>query len=115
MISPAQRRASLKAASLYLEMRGHELIEQQWSSSKFKIDLIAMEGVAVEFIKLNYTPEGEVSDVADSAAALKSLEIAAGVWIDQTKYIGPRKLMVIDVYGNNYDILGFNEVFDSRN
>lgn len=110
MTSPHHRRAALKAARLYLEMRGHSLIEQGWSSGKFKIDLITFKNDVIEFTTITYVPENGINDVADSAKDIEKLTEASSVWLDSNKYKKPFKRFMIEIYGQNYSVLNFNDV-----
>lgn len=109
-MTPVQKRSALKSAKLYLEMRGHTLIEQYWSSGKYKLDLIAKHNETMEFISLHYTSEDSIPDVTDTAIEAKRLTSSAMAWIEETKFSGKHKLISIDIYGSNYSVLGFNEL-----
>ena len=105
-----QKRNSLKAARLYLEMRGHKLLEQGWSAGKYRIDLITSKDGVVEFTHVSFAPEGSVSDVVESAKEIEKLKSASDFWLDANKYSGKHKLFRIELYGNGYQVLSFNDL-----
>ena len=109
-MSPKEKRSALRAARLYLDMRGHKLLEQGWSSGRHKIDLIAEKDSCVEFIGISYAPENGITDVAESARQVQKLNLAREVWVDENKFTGQTKLYVIEIYGDNYAVLSFSDV-----
>jgi Holliday junction resolvase-like predicted endonuclease len=109
-MSPKEKRNALRAARLYLEMRGHKLLEQGWSSGKHKIALIASKNGVTEFVGISYAPENGITDVADSAREIEKLKQAHEAWIDENKFTGRTEVYVIEIYGDNYSILSFNEL-----
>lgn len=109
-MNQTQKRNALKAARLYLEMRGHSLLEQGWSSGRHKIDLIAKKNELVELINISYSPDNGSLDVAESARANTKLQQAQQAWITDNKFEGSTQIMVIEILGEDYVVLSFNEV-----
>ncbi len=104
------RRGALKAARLYLEMRGHKLLEQGWSSGRHKIDLIAAKDNLIEFVCINYAAENEAIDITENAERISRLKEAQLAWTTDNRYQGHTKCWIIEVYGDGYAVLSFNEV-----
>ncbi|HET8991609.1 MAG TPA: YraN family protein [Candidatus Saccharimonadales bacterium] len=109
-MNQTQRRSAFKAARLYLEMRGHRLLEQGWSSGRHKIDLIATKNNVIEFINISYAPENGNVDVAESARANTKLKMAEEAWVTDNKFSGTTATMVVEILGDSYAVLSFNEV-----
>jgi Holliday junction resolvase-like predicted endonuclease len=110
VVTNEQKRKSIKAARLYLEMRGHKLMEQSWSAGKHRIDLIATKDNVVEFIEVNYARDDEAIANNETAAKIKARNEAAETWIEQNKYKGQNNFMSIEIYGSSYTILGVNQL-----
>ncbi len=104
-----QHLASLKAARLYLDMRGYRILEQNWSQSKNKIDLIAIKNT-IEFIAINYLPDNYNDPEITTAELSLKLKQATLIWLEENKYIKDYRTSLIEVYGHNYTILSFNQV-----
>lgn len=110
-LNPSLNRKALKAARLYLEMRGFKVIEQSWSSGRNRIDLIASKDDQIHFVELSLTPEDtsqlQVPNLVRSK--MVSLQAAALAWLNESKYDGKFIFTSLDLALPNYSVIGFNE------
>lgn len=106
-----QHQQCLKAARVYLEMRGYKLQEQGWGRGANRLDLIVTDiSGTVGFVGLDYAPENGQVDAVETTALIERLKRAGQTWITENKYGGIFKYLVLEIYGNGYNILNFIEV-----
>lgn len=102
-------RKAEKAARVYLEMRGYEVLEQNWRLPRHEIDIIAQKDGTVYFVEVRYRKNDLQGGGYDSLTAtkLKKMHSAAWAWVDENKYKGSYSLAAIEVSGKEFAVLGF--------
>jgi Holliday junction resolvase-like predicted endonuclease len=110
MTTAGSQRKAIRAARLYLEMRGFKLIEQGWGSGRHKIDIIAAKNNQVHFIEVNYQGDNSLRPIELMTQSRHSkMRAAAEAWQTDTKYNGVGVLSSIDMVGPNFAVIGFSE------
>ena len=104
------RRAE-KAAKVYLEMRGYEIIEQNWRRPRCEIDIIARKDGIIHFVEVKYRfNDGQGGGLeAITAAKLKQMRRAAWAWVDEYKWKGEYVLSAVELSGADFAVIGFVE------
>jgi putative endonuclease len=111
MTSVDTGRKAEAAARVYLEMRGYQILEQNWRLPSHEIDIIASKDNVVHFVEVRYRARNEQGSGFDSitASKVKKMQKAAWAWVDENKYKGEYVLSAVEVASPNYVILGFIE------
>lgn len=99
------------AAAVYLEMRGFNIIEQNWRRPRCEIDIIATKNKVVHFVEVKYRFDDQQGGglEAITAAKLKQMRYAAEVWVDETKWSGQYMLTAVEIAGKKFTVMGFIE------
>ncbi|HUA13408.1 MAG TPA: YraN family protein [Candidatus Sulfotelmatobacter sp.] len=96
---------SEKAARIYLDLRGFVVLEQNWSLSRNKVDIIAIKHPDIYFIKLStLKPFPDHSESQNSSA----LRRAAEAWMVENKNARPYKLAEIVIDPKTKQVVSFN-------
>lgn len=111
MSSTDSGRKAETAATLYLEMRGFKILEQNWRRPRFEIDIVARKADEIHFIEVKYRAKDDQGSGfgAITTAKLKQMQRAAWAWVDENKYHGQYVLSAVEVEGPKYSIIGFVE------
>lgn len=100
------------ASTLYLEMRGYTILEQNWRRSKQRIDIVAKKGTTVYFVTVEYRSDAvnalTTVDVLTETKA-KRLIAAAETWVREEKWSGKYALSAIEVGDPGYAIISFTD------
>ncbi len=99
------------AARVYLEMRGFEIIEQNWRRPSSEIDIVARKDGVIHFVEVKYRFNDEQGGglEAITATKLKQMQRAAWSWVDESKWRGEYVLSAVEIAGNKFSVLGFVE------
>ncbi len=99
------------AARVYLEMRGFEIIEQNWRRPRAEIDIVARKDNTIHFIEVKYRVNDEQGGglEAITPTKLKQMQRAAWFWADEYKWHGEYVLSAIEMAGLDFAVLGFIE------
>ena len=83
-------RKAQAAAKLYLEMRGYEIIEQNWHQSRYKIDIVAQKDQLLYFVDVRYLSGDNPASGPETITAtkIKQLRQAAISWTTEYKWQG---------------------------
>jgi Holliday junction resolvase-like predicted endonuclease len=109
MAISANKLKSEKAARVYLSMRSFDILEQNWSLGRYKLDVIAKKNAKVYFISINYQANVLPSNpLFDSSEHIKK-QMAAEAWLIETKWDGKYVFSTIEIVGQDYAIIGFND------
>ncbi|HVA10650.1 MAG TPA: YraN family protein [Candidatus Dormibacteraeota bacterium] len=102
-------RKAQAAAKTYLEMRGYEIVEQNWQQSKYKVDIIAKKDGILYFVEVKYRPNDSASARLDTltTSTLKQVRLAALRWVTECKWPGDYKLAAIEIDNTNFAVLSF--------
>ncbi len=100
-----------KAARIYLQMSGFELIEQGWSLSRNKIDFIAKKANVIHFIEMRFNPSNKLDEqaYAITETQLKNKQRAAYAWLDESKWSGEFTFSSIELASPGYVVISFLE------
>jgi putative endonuclease len=104
-------RQAEKAARTYLEMRGFEVLEQNWRVPRHEIDIIARKNDVVHFIEVKYRYNDDQGSGFDAitASKLKHMRQAAWAWVDENEYPGEYVLSAVEIAGRDFTVIGFIE------
>lgn len=99
------------AARGYLEMRGFDIIEQNWRRPRAEIDIIAKKDGVVHFVEVKFRASNDQGSGLDAitASKLKQMQRAAWLWVDESKWHGEYVLSAAEISGPNYSVLSFVE------
>jgi len=99
------------AAKVYLEMRGYEIIEQNWRRPRFEIDIVARKDGVIHFVEVKYLFKDDQGSGLDAITAgkLKQMKLAAWLWVDETKWNGEYVLSAVEIAGAKFSVMGFIE------
>jgi Holliday junction resolvase-like predicted endonuclease len=111
MINQMHKRKAIRAARLYLEMRGFKLLEQNWGLGKHKFDLIASKKELISFIDIDYS--FDILDLSNNSLLTEGetnrIKNAIEAWTDQNKFVGKLSYSRLELGGPDFSILNFNE------
>lgn len=104
------RRAE-KAAAVYLEMRGYEIIERNWRRPRCEIDIIALKDGVLHFVEVKYRHNDEQGSGLEAITASKLKQMRRSVWfyVDETKWRGQYLLSAVETAGPDFAIISFIE------
>jgi Holliday junction resolvase-like predicted endonuclease len=97
-----------KAAKIYLEMRGYNILEVNWGLSKNKIDIVAEKNNEISFIEINQRDELSPVPILTQSKSDK-MKSAAQAWVDQNKFRGKHVFSSIELNKPGYTVIGFNQ------
>jgi putative endonuclease len=97
------------AARVYLEMRGYEIIEQNWRRPSCEIDIIARKDNTAYFVEVKYRFSDDQGGglEAITKSKLKQMNFAASSWVQENKWSSDFCLAAVEVAGPGYSIMGF--------
>jgi Holliday junction resolvase-like predicted endonuclease len=102
----------LEAAKLYLEMRGYDIVEQNWRRSASVIDTVARKNDKIYFVSIIYSPDsakqGDKVEVLTESDQNKKIT-AAQRWLDDEKLRTPYSLATITIGDPNFNVLSFSD------
>jgi len=95
-----------RAAATYLEMRGFEILEQNWRRVQAEVDIIAQKDGAIYFVEVKYRASDRQGSGLDyiTPAKLRRMQRGAQLWVEETKWRGPYQLAAVEVAGRDYVI-----------
>jgi len=104
-------RQAEQAARVYLEMRGFRVLEQNWRTPRYEIDIVAEKAGRIHFIEVKYRfADGQGNGLeAITNSKLKQMQRAAWAWVDETKWRGEYTLSAIELAGPDMAVLSFVE------
>jgi putative endonuclease len=99
------------AARVYLEMRGYEIIEQNWRRPRCEIDIIARKDGVIHFVEVKYRFNDKQGGglEAITSTKLRQMQRAAWTWVDEYEWRGEYVLSAVEVSGPDFTILSFIE------
>jgi putative endonuclease len=104
-------RKAESAAKVYLEMRGYEIVEQNWRRPRCEIDIIARKNGVIHFIEVKYRFNDEQGGglEAITSTKLKQMQRASWVWVDEYKWRGEYVLSAVELAGADFAVISFVE------
>ena len=99
------------AAAVYLEMRGYQIIEQNFRRPRCEIDIIAKKGDTIYFVEVKYRAHDDQGGGFESITASKlgQMVFAAQIWVQESKWEGPFQLAAVELGGREFTVMGFIE------
>jgi putative endonuclease len=100
-----------QAARTYLEMRGFEILEQNWRLPRHEIDIVARKDGVIHFVEVKYRATDEQGGGFEAITRSKILKMrsAAWAWVDDHKYRGEYTLSAVELAGPNFAVISFVE------
>lgn len=97
------------AARVYLEMRGFQILEQNFRRPRCEIDIIASKGAIIFFVEVKYrrTDAQGGGLEAITASKLRQMAYAAEIYVQETKWHGEYQLAAIELAGDDFAVMGF--------
>lgn len=97
------------AAKLYLEMRGYNIVEQNYRRPRCEIDIVAKKDGVVYFVEVKYRRNDEQGSGLDyiTESKLKQMKYAAEIWVEDYKWKGSYQLAAVEVSGKGFLITSF--------
>ncbi|HVW23399.1 MAG TPA: YraN family protein [Candidatus Saccharimonadales bacterium] len=98
-----------RAAKVYLEMRGYQILEQNWRRPAAEIDLIACKDNIIYFVEVKYrrTLDQGGGLEAITPSKLKHMQRAAYLWVAEEKWRGDFSLAVVELAGPTFAVTAF--------
>ncbi len=100
---------AIRAARLYLDMRGFEVLEQNWGQSSNRIDLIAKKDNLIHFINLSFLSDDINLNDAVTKTKVTKAHAAALAWLNEEKYDGKFIFSNLELSLPELTIMNFNE------
>lgn len=111
MTSTNTGRQAEAAAKVYLEMRGYEIVEQNYRRSRCEIDIVASKKGTIYFVEVKYRRNDDQGGglEAITPTKLKQMRFAAESWVDEYKWHGPYQLAAVELAGDKFTVMSFIE------
>lgn len=99
------------AARSYLEMRGFQIIEQNYRRPRCEIDIVAKKDDVIHFVEVKYRATDDQGGGLEAVtpAKLQRMRRAAWSWVEEYKYRGEYMLSAVELSGPRYTVLSFVE------
>ena len=109
MSSTETGRKAERAASVYLEMRGYQIVERNWRRPRSEIDIIAKKDGVVYFVEVKYRRNDDQGGglEAITASKLEHMRRAAEGWVEETEWAGQYQLAAIEIAGPDFTVMSF--------
>jgi Holliday junction resolvase-like predicted endonuclease len=96
------------AAKVYLEMRGFNVLEQNWRIPGHEIRVIAQKGDVIYFVYVSYSSnDSSKPEEANLSQHISGMEIAAQVWLEENKSVNRFNYSYLEIYGNSFQPMVF--------
>lgn len=102
------RRAQV-AARVYLEMRGYQILEQNFRRPHTEIDIVALKDEVIYFVEVKYRRDYDEGGglEAITASKLRKMQRGAETWVEESKWRGEHVLAAIELAGVEYTVMNF--------
>jgi putative endonuclease len=99
------------AARVYLDMRGFQIIEQNWRRPRCEIDIVAKKDGVIHFVEVKYRRNDNQGGglEAVTASKLRQMRYAAFMWVEENEWPGEFVLSAIEIAGPQFSVLNFIE------
>lgn len=100
-----------QTAKVYLEMRGYQIIEQNYRRSRCEIAIIAKRQETIYFVAVNYHRTDSPGNGLEylTTSKLQHMQLAAETWVEEYKWHGAYQLAEIEIAGSDFVVLSFIE------
>ena len=102
-------RKAERAAVVYLEMRGYEILEQNWRRPRCEIDVVAKKNNVIYFVEVKYRRDDQQGGGLDAitAAKVKQMRLGASTWVEESKWRGEHRLAAVEIAGSTFAVMSF--------
>lgn len=102
-------RKAERAAVVYLEMRGYEILEQNWRRPRSEIDIVARKDGIMFFVEVKYRKDNQQGGglEAITEAKLRQMRRGAETWVDESKWQGEYNLAAVEIAGAEFSVMSF--------
>ena len=99
------------AAKVYLEMRGFEIVEQNFRRPRCEIDIIARKNGVIQFVEVKYRKNYDQGGGFDAITITKLNQMRRGaiIWMEESKWQKGYLLSAVEVAGSDFQIMSFVE------
>jgi len=99
------------AAKTYLEMRGFQVVEQNFRRPRCEIDIVATKDNVAYLVEVKYRRTDQQGNGLEyiTASKLRQMRYAAETWADEYKWQRDYRLSAIEVAGKDFMIMHFIE------
>lgn len=102
-------------AAKFLEKKGYQIIERNWRSGKFEVDLIARKANTIVVVEVK-TRSGNIDQVEEilSDSKLKKIAEAANRYMEkQTKELDCRiDVLLLQKKSNDFDVIHYEDAIN---
>lgn len=112
MKTTIQGKLAEAAVAKYLSARGYDIVELNWRGWRCEIDIIAKKNDVMLFVEVKYRTSDAQGTGFDyiTAAKLKQMRFAAGVWLAQSRWTKDSRLAAAQVSGSKCDNVILTEI-----
>ncbi len=102
-------RKAERAAVVYLEMRGFEILEQNWRRPRCEIDIVAKKDGTMYFVEVKYRRDDQQGGgfEAITEAKLRQMRRGASIWVEESKWNGEYQLSAVEIAGSDFTVMSF--------
>lgn len=102
-------RKAESAAKVYLEMRGYQILEQNYRRPRCEIDIVAKKDSVIYFVEVKYRRSDAQGGGFDyvTGTKLRQMRFAAETWVEDCKWRGDWRLSAIEIGGSDFAVMGF--------
>jgi putative endonuclease len=97
------------AAAKFLESQGYRVIEQNFRTRTYEIDLIAVKADVIYFVEVKYRKNDEFGSGLEyiTPRKLKQMQYAAELWLQDHQQYEAYRLAGIEVSGPDFSVTNF--------
>lgn len=97
------------AARVYLEMRGYQILEQNWRRPRAEIDIVARKADVMYFVEVKYRFNDDQGGglEAITPTKLQRMRRAAWLWVEENEYPGEYVLSALELAGPDFTVMSF--------
>jgi putative endonuclease len=97
------------AAAKFLESQGFRVIEQNFRTRAYEIDIIATKDGVIYFVEVKYRQNDEYGSGLEyiTSRKLKQMQYAAELWLQDHQQYEAYRLAGIEVSGTNFTVKEF--------
>jgi putative endonuclease len=99
------------AAAKYLESQGFRVVEQNFRTRTYEIDIIVTKDDIIYFVEVKYRQNDEFGSGLEyiTPRKLKQMQFAAELWLQDHQQIEAYRLAGIEVSGSDFEVRNFIE------
>ncbi len=111
MTSTERGRSAERAAGVYLERLGYEVLDYNWRTKYCEIDIVARKQSVIHFVEVKYRQSARQGSGLEyvTEKKLAQMRFAAELWVSTHNWPGDYVLSAIEVSGTDYAVGTFVE------